>query len=125
MKFIDTTVLTKQDELNKLYTTNAITIEGLVESDIHYFVNWVENECECKFVNDKIEVNIIKGKTMNENYALTGNNAYQDELTIVAIPLNQIDIHNIGKLALKRFDIGARWFDDIVDNNLIREKEAK
>lgn len=125
MKFIKTTILTKKRELNKLYATNAIAIEGLVKSDIHYFVEWIQNECECKFANDEIEINIIKGKAMNENYGLTGNNAYQDELTIVAIPLNQIDVHNIGKLALKRFDIGARWFDDIVDNNLRREGKGE
>ena len=120
-------VLNKESELNALYTTDAIVIEGLVEEDIGEFVNWVFNEIGCgKLPNVypvDVLVNVIKGKTMNEVYKLTGNNAYNDELTIVAIGLNQINSHDISKLALKRFDIGARWFSDVVRNNLEREKQ--
>ena len=68
------------------------------------------------FSNDN---SIISGKTMNEYYNLSGKNAYKDELTIVSIPLNQLN--NIDKLAIARFEVGARWFDDIVDNNRNRE----
>ena len=50
---------------------------------------------------------------MNRCYGLTGTNAYQDDLTFVVIP----NYYNpIVKLAC-----GARWFDDIVANNSIRQ----
>lgn len=115
-------VLTTEAQLENLCKINAITLEGLIEEDVPFFVEWIFSECGCKYLNqNKIKVNIIKGKTMNDIYNLTGNNAYQDDLTIVAIPFTQIDTRDIGKLALKRFDIGARWFDDIVMNNIRRE----
>lgn len=125
MKTIKIEKIATQAQLDELYILNAIALEGLVEDDIHHFVDWIERDCRCKFLNDDIKVNIIKGKTMNEFYGLTGNNAYQDDLTIVAIPFTQIDTHDIGKLALKRFTIGARWYDDIVYNNLRREGKDK
>ena len=119
--------LTKESELNALYTTDAIVIEGLVEEDAGEFVNWIFKEIGCGILPNTLPidilVNIIKGKTMNEVYKLTGNNAYNDDLTIVAIGLNQINSHDICRLALKRFDIGARWFSDVVRNNLERERQ--
>jgi hypothetical protein len=53
---------------------------------------------------------------MNEQYGLTGNNAYPKHVNIVSV----IDIDQM-KVAIPRFSIGARWFDDIVDNNAHRE----
>ena len=53
---------------------------------------------------------------MNDNYYLTGTNRYQDDLSLVSV----VDI-NLMKVTFKRFEIGGRWFDDIVDNNASRE----
>ena len=53
---------------------------------------------------------------MNEVYELTGDNAYQDDASIVSV----MDI-DMMKVVLARFEIGARWFDDIVENNRFRE----
>ena len=50
---------------------------------------------------------------MNNAYGLTGENAYKDELTILSIKLE--DIENVAAITLPRFDVGGRWFDDIVD----------
>ena len=58
---------------------------------------------------------------MNNAYGLTGENAYKDELTILSIKLE--DIENVGAIIIPRFDIGGRWFDDIVDNNARHQKE--
>lgn len=55
----------------------------------------------------------FKGSVMNRCYGLTGDNAYSDDLTFVVIP----DFYNPGfKMA-----VGARWFDDIVANNCIKQ----
>ena len=61
-----------------------------------------------------------KGELMNQIYQLTGSNAYPEDLTFVSIPLSMFN-NNIGKLALVKFQLGARWLDDIVDNNARRE----
>ena len=42
-------------------------------------------------------------------------------IIFVSIPLNMFK--NIGKLAILKLQFGARWLDDIVDNNARRELE--
>ena len=109
--------LDKNDKENfdLLYNTSAITIEGLLEDSISDYVNWIKQHSKMN-CND---VYIISGKVMNEYYNLSGTNAYNDDITIVSVPLeSNLDAMN---LSIKKFEIGARWFDDIVDNNLDRE----
>lgn len=106
--------LTTLEELDDL--GSALTIEGLAEDNIKHFIDWVK-----RYTPMKNEVAyIVKGETMNRIYNLTGNNAYPDDTNIVAIKLE--DMESISKIILARFEIGARWFDDIVDNNKRREK---
>ena len=53
---------------------------------------------------------------MNEQYGLSGSNAYPEDCTIVSVTdINQMAI------TIPRFEVGGRWFDDIVDNNTRRE----
>lgn len=109
-------ILELKDKFDLLYNTSAITIEGLSEDSIIDFINWIKEYTQM----ESEDVYIINGKTMNEYYHLSGTNAYSDDLTIVSIPLdNLLDFYN---LAIHRFEVGARWFDDIVDNNRNREK---
>lgn len=53
------------------------------------------------------------GKMMNNVYGLTDDNAYKDDLTFITIP----DYYN----PMVKLKLGARWFDDIVANNSIRQ----
>ena len=55
---------------------------------------------------------------MNEQYGLTGTNAYKDDLPIVSFSLKDFDARPITFI---RFGFGGRWFDDVVDNNARRE----
>lgn len=104
-----------KENFDLLYNTSAITIEGLLEDSISDYVNWIKQHSKMN-CND---VYIISGKVMNEYYNLSGTNAYNDDITIVSVPLeSNLDAMN---LSIKKFEIGARWFDDIVDNNLDRE----
>ena len=105
--------LTTSEELNNL--GSALTIEGLNENTISDFIDWVKQYTPMK---NEIAY-IIKGKTMNQVYKLTGNNKYPDELAIVSIKLE--DMENAMAVAMPRFEIKARWFDDIVENNARRE----
>lgn len=55
----------------------------------------------------------MKGSVMNKHYGLTGKNAYPDDLTFLVIP----NYYN----PKVKIELGARWFDDIVANNNIKQ----
>lgn len=95
---------------------SALTIEGLAEDSIKDFIEWIKKYTQMK--NE--DAYIIKGKTMNSLYGLTGSNAYPDDCNIVSIKLE--DMENYNTIVLPRFSIGARWLDDIIDNNCERER---
>lgn len=101
--------LTTREELDSL--GSALTMEGLSETSIPDYINWVKSHTPMK--QDKAYV--IKGETMNRVYKLKGDKAYPNDLTLVAIKLE--DMEDSMEVAFPRFTIGARWFDDIVANN--------
>lgn len=105
--------VTTKEQLDKLYNNSAFTIEGLAEESIPDLITWLEENTT--FITDEPIVYITKGYVMNLAYNLVGDNAYDNDLTIISV----IDIDLI-KIAIKRFSVGARWFDDIVDNNVMR-----
>lgn len=108
--------VTEKEQLDMLYNNSALTIEGLTEESIPDFLDWIEERTPLK----ERKVYVISGEVMNKQYNLTGNNAYLEDLTIVSVMLN--DMENPNAVILPRFEIGGRWFDDIVDNNLRRER---
>lgn len=55
------------------------------------------------------------GKLFNEIYGLAGTTAYPDDLSFLAIALDQWS--EMGRLPMIKMQVGARWLDDIVDNN--------
>lgn len=112
-------IRTKESDLKELYDGSAFTMEGfnIDDDNLEALKNWFE-EHECTLKSD--DVYVTSGKLMNEVYGLTGDNAYPDEVNIVSIKLD--DISNVNRIFIARFEIGARWFDDIVDNNARREK---
>ena len=114
MKYTIENITTKA-QLDKLYNNSAFTIEGLAEESISDLIEWLEGNTT--FTTNEPIVYITKGNVMNEMYGLRGSNAYPNDLTIVSI----IDIDQT-KIALKRFSVGGRWFDDIVDNNTRRKE---
>ena len=112
MKYTIENVTTKK-QLDNLYNHSAFTIEGLAEESIPDMIKWLEDNTV--FTTDNPIVYVTKGKVMNTEYNLDGNKAYMEDLTIVSI----FDI-DLLKIAVKRFSVGGRWFDDIVDNNARR-----
>lgn len=113
MKYIIENVTTKE-QLDKLYNNSAFTIEGLTEESIPDMIAWLEENTV--FTSNEPVVYVTKGHVMNLAYNLSESNAYDSDLNIVSV----IDVDLI-KIALKRFNVGGRWFDDIVDNNANRE----
>lgn len=55
----------------------------------------------------------FNGVVMNRCYGLTESNAYPDDLVFLVIP----DYYN----PMVKIATGARWFDDIVANNTIKQ----
>ena len=110
-------VTTKQ-QLNALYNQSALTWEGLSadEENLNAVRDWLK-EYKAFLHDDEPTFHIITGEFMNEQYGLSGDNAYPEDLTIVSVTdINQMTI------TIPRFEVGGRWFDDIVDNNARREK---
>lgn len=95
---------------------SALTIEGLTDEAIPDFLDWIKKYTPIL----KEDVYITKGATMNKVLNLTGNNAYPDDLTIVSVRLE--DMQNSSAIIMPRFAISARWLDDIINNNLMRER---
>lgn len=105
-----------KEVLDELYQDSALTIVGLCEESISDLISWIK-----KYTDMSSEtVYIIKGILMNTEYSLTGDNRYQDDLTLACVKLS--DMRNPMAVAIPRFSIGGRWFDDIVDNNARREE---
>ena len=112
------TVQTKA-QLDELEKESALTWEGLTtdEESLTQLFDWIKG-----YTPMKQEVAyVITGATMNLAYGLTGDNTYRDDLHIVSVKLS--DIENVDAIVIPRFQVGGRWFDDIVANNRRREEE--
>lgn len=106
--------LTNGNELYGLYETSCFTWEGM--SDTEENLAAIESAIrENGYTEEECVFYTYKGKLMNEYYELNGENAYPDDLTFVSIP----NFYN----PMFKIEYGARWFDDIVDNNEEREEE--
>ena len=95
--------LTTKEELKYLYDNSAMTWEGLRSDDFQLALK------ECG--QEDAKGYLIKGKVMNELCNLTGDNAYPEDL----------NIFSIDKFKGLAINVGARWIDDIIDNNARRE----
>lgn len=111
------TEVTDKGGLDALYKDSALTFQGITRESIPDVLQWVKLYTE--FKTDEENVYVVSGETMNNFYGLTGINQYVPHLNIVCVKLS--DLKNPLKLALPRFRVGGRWFDDIVDNNARRE----
>ena len=103
-------------ELDTLYNESALTWEGMCtdEENLNAVANWLRENGALGYNAEPI-FHIITGELMNKTYGLHGNNAYPDDLTILSVTgINQM------KVAIPRFQVGGRWFDDIVNNNANR-----
>ena len=109
-----------EEQIEDLKNNSALTWEGMAIDDdnLQAIVDDLKQETRIKL---PVIFYTWKGKLFNEMYGLTENNAYPDDLNFLAIDLDNWE--NIGKLPVYKFQIGARWLDDIVDNNKLRQDE--
>ena len=111
-------ISTDAKTLKELVDGSALTIEGLAESSIGDFLDWVEETAGLKVRR----AYVTKGSLANREWGLTGGNRYQDDLNIVSVKLD--DMEDWKKVVMPRFQVGGRWMDDIRDNNVRRERAA-
>ena len=104
--------------LEELVKGSALTLEGLAESSFDEFLDWVKDIAGLK----TRRLYVTKGKLANGEWLLTGDNAYRNDLNIVSVKLDDMEDRN--KIVMARFQVGARWMDDIHDNNVMRERES-
>ena len=102
------------EEFLTMFTNQScFTIEGLDLSDKHSNKLMEEDFRKAGFTEKDFMVYVLKGATMNDYYGLTDSNAYNPELTIAVIP----NFYN----PILKMVVGARWFDDIVASNSIKQ----
>ena len=109
-----------KEQIEDLKNNSALTWEGMAIDDdnLQTIVDDLRQETGIKL---PVIFYTWNGKLFNEMYGLTEDNAYPDDLNFLAIDLDNWE--NIGKLPVYKFQIRARWLDDIVDNNAIRQNE--
>ena len=106
------------EEFLTMFTENScFTFEGLDLSDKESNKLMERDFRAAGFTEKDFIVYVLKGSTMNDYYGLTGDNAYKPELNIVVIP----NFYN----PMFKLLIGARWFDDIVASNCIKQNAIK
>ena len=70
-------------------------------------------------INTPVEFYIISCKDINKIYDLAGDNAYDENCIFMVFPLKTLkDIHDSAAVKAR---FGARYFNDVVDNNEYRE----
>lgn len=107
-----------REELNYLYDVSALAFEGIDEDSLTDIMDTVRTELGMS----RERVFIIPGGFMNEQYGLTGTNTYKDDLSVVCISIEDLCAVPSG---MQKYCMGARWFDDVVDNNASREYHKK
>lgn len=109
--------VTTKSQIKKL--GSALTIVGLEigEHGSEAFAKWCDKTA--KFKSDNPVGYLIKGEVMNKLYGLNGRNAYPADLNIISFDLKDfLDPHSF---VMARFQVDARWLDDIIDNNAARQ----
>lgn len=105
--------------LKKAYDGSYYTITG-AGGDLEEWKNGYAEMLSQQGIGSVKEWFSFKGADMNKEFSLTGTNRYDDDLTFLVFPLDGLDV---GKLAIFKLQMGDRWFDDIVNNNLSRERD--
>ena len=101
------------DLLDKAYNGSYYTIIG-AGGNLDEWKNGYQELLNKEGIGTIKEWITFTGADMNNKYQLKGDNAYPNDLTFLAFPLDGL---NIGKLAIFKLRMKDRWFDDIVDNN--------
>ena len=96
----------KPRQFAKFYKDGALTLMPVKMEDANLYFNWLKQFTD--FYNERMYV--FTGKQMNDYYKLTDWNAYPDDLLAFAVMLED-------------FLFEGRWFDDIVAENRVHQRQ--
>ena len=119
------TVLIKatEQDIEELRNKSAFTFIG-AGGNLNDWMIGINDILKQHLINQVSRFYTWNGKLMNDMYELTQNNAYQDDLNFLAFDITEIPMDQIGKLSMLKLAMGARWLDDIIDNDLARERSG-
>ena len=109
-----------EDKIKELADKSAFTWEGAFTTD-EALQKIVDDFKESTPIQLPVHFYTWKGKLFNEIYGLTGSNAYPDDLNFLSVDLDNWS--EMGNLPIFKMKVRARWLDDIVDNNAVRQNE--
>ena len=111
-----------KSKIKELERASAFTWEGMTldQENIDAIADAFIDAQLVKKETDKIIGYIWYGRTMNSLYDLHGDNQYQDDLPFLCF--DNKSFNGSGNLNVFKLSVGARWLDDIVRNNSIREE---
>lgn len=101
--------------LDELYHNSALTFVADPAPELLDFIyNWLYNKHVLK--KETVNLYILTGRHMKEKYKYRG---LKDDISILCILLKDLDLNDENMMAFSRehFTVGARWFDDIIDNH--------
>lgn len=109
--------------------------QELVEGSAFTWIGMTTDEANLKAIEDffKKDTKVMDSKTEMEVYLWAGKQGnewmhlkkdpYPEDLHCISLPLDQFN--NIGKLAMVKLQVEAKWLDDVYDNNIRRERGEK
>ena len=115
-----TVEIATEEKIKELADKSAFTWEGM-DTSKETLQRIVDDFKDNTAIELPVKFYIYDGKVMNDLYKLTDKNAYPDDLHFVSVDLD--NWREMGNLPLYKLKVGARWLDDIVDNNLVRQQK--
>lgn len=106
--------VTTKEQLEELRNISIFTWTGMSDNEQNLEAIYEDFKNSPRYGKDTITFYIFKGKLMNESYNLKGTNRYPDDLPFVSVK----DFYN----PLAKIELGARWLDDIIDNDIRRNE---
>lgn len=100
--------------LDELYQNSALTFFAEPVPELLDFIyNWLNNKQVLK--EESVNMYLLTGKHLKDKYKYRG---LDDHITILCIMLKDLNLNDENMISFSRehFAVGARWFDDIIDN---------
>lgn len=102
----------KNGKIEKAYNGSYYTIIGC-GGDLNEWKNGYQEMLDEQGIGKITEWLHITGKEMNDEFELTDNLRYKDDLNILAFSLEGLKCAQLAMFKIRMMD---RWFDDVVDN---------
>ena len=111
-------VVTSKSNYDVFYRNNDFLIECVTGDD--QMCQVLANLLFATYdINTPVQIYVTDGKSFNKAYDLYGDNAYTNNVHHIIIPLDTLK--NTDDIVSAKSTLGARYFNDVVDNNEYRE----